>query len=563
MAAMRKAIFFAIVMLWAMRPAVSTVAQIQIGTIGGTVTDATGALLPTATVTLDNSVTGFHQTVTTDDRGAFVFNNVPFDAYLLRVESRGFQSLAQTVRVRSNLPVTLDVKLTVSGAQEAATVNAQPGLIEEDTSSTENDLDESVIRRAPGAGRASQLQRLIATTPGWATEDNGLMHIRGVDDGIVYVVDGIPIISRLDALSASAFSPEIIRSINITTGNIPAEFGGRSGAVVTIQPRSGIDTPLGGSLRFGGGNFHTGDVGLTVGGKIRNGLGIFITGDVSRSTRFLDPPDPHNFHNRGGTATLNLRADWHPSSRDVVLFNISGNGTDFQVPNRFEQELAGQHQRQQLRDNSQSVSWQRVWSAATVTNVAYFRRFYESDFFGSPFDTPLFTSQSREHTQQGIIASLTHIYRGHSFKAGVEASRVTPREFLTFAVTDKEAAEAANISDAALGFDRAHPFVFRDRKTRGQASGYVQDAFSPVKNLTINAGLRYDHSSLLVSAQQFSPRIGAVYYVDATRTAIRGSFNRLYMPPQIENLLLADSEQARRLSPFANDASGGGALIRP
>ena len=53
------------------------------------------------------------------------------------------------------------------------------------------------------------------------------------------------------------------------------------------------------------------------------------------------------------------------------------NGSDFQVPNDQLQELNGQHQRQELRDNSHSVSWQRVWSANTVTNLAWFHRYYD------------------------------------------------------------------------------------------------------------------------------------------------------------------------------------------
>jgi outer membrane receptor protein involved in Fe transport len=538
-------------------------AQIQIGTVRGTVTDPAGALLPGATVTLDNSVTGYRSAVTTDEHGAFAFNNVPFDSYLLRARAAGFQPFAQAVRVRSNIPVTLDARLSVSGASEAVTVEAAPGLIEEDSSSTETDLDESFIRRSPGANRTGQLQRLIATTPGWSTEDNGLLHIRGVDDGIVYVVDGIPTISRLDAVSASGFEAETIRSLNVLTGNIPAEFGGRSGAVVSIQPRSGIDTAFTSSLSVGAGSFNAAGAVCSVGGRVNKRLGVFITATASRTDRFLDPPDPRNFNNRGGALKLNARADWHPTARDLILFNVSADGTDFRVPNRLRQEVRGQRQRQELRDGGQSVSWQRAWSSATVSNFAYFRRSYQSRLSGGQSDAPLSAAQDREYAHQGVIISVTHVYRGHSFKVGAEASRVTPREFLTFAITDKEAAREANISRAALAFDRGHPFVFSDSRVRGQASWYAQDAFSPAKNFTVSAGLRYDHSSLLVSDRQFSPRVGVVYYIPKTRTAARGSFNRLYMPPQVENLLLADSEQARRLSPFASGRSGGGASIRP
>lgn len=559
MLAMRIAALTICVALFLLTSPAPAPAQIQIGTVRGTVADSTDAALPGAVVALENTVTGYRNMATTDEHGTFTFNNVPFDSYLLKVQSKGFQSIAQAVRVRSNIPITLDVNLSASGASEAVTIKAEEGLVEADSASTETDLDETFISRSPGANRPNQLQRLVASAPGWFAEDNGLLHVRGVDDGVAYVVDGIPTISRLDAISASSFDTEMARSINVLTGNIPAEFGGRSGAVISIQPRSGIDTPFVGSFSAGAGSFRTDRASYTVGGRLRKSLGVFVAGSASRSGRFLDPPDPRNFNNRGGAIKLSLRADWHPTAKDLFLFNISANGTDFRVSNRLEQELAGQRQRQELRDNSQSVSWQRVWSSTTVSNFAYYRRFYETKLLGSEFDTPVFAEQDRRHTQQGLIASVTHLDRGHTLKAGAEGSRVTPREFLTFAITDDEAAQEANISEAARAFDLKRPFVFRGRKVRGQFSWYAQDVFSPVENLTVNAGLRYDHSSLLVSDQQFSPRLGAVYYLTRTRTAIRGSFNRLYMPPQVENLLLADSEQARMLSPF----EGGGASIRP
>jgi outer membrane receptor protein involved in Fe transport len=160
-----------------------------------------------------------------------------------------------------------------------------------------------------------------------------------------------------------------------------------------------------------------------------------------------------------------------------------------------------------------------------------------------------------------LLASLTHSLRGHNFKAGVEAMRVTPDEFFTFAITDSEEAEEQEVSDAVLEFDLDNPFVFQERKAARQISAYAQDSFSPLQNLTVHAGIRYDYFRLNATDYQFSPRLGAVYFFPKSRTAIRASFNRLFMSPQIENLLLADSEQARALSPFA-DESGGGALIR-
>jgi hypothetical protein len=535
-----------------------TPTQIQIGTVRVTVTDPSADVVVGAVVTLSNKITGYKQSATTDDRGVAGFNNVPFDDYDVAIGALRFQQASRKITVRSNLPIELEVKLAVPGTQETVTVEAESGLIERDSFSSEQDLNETSIRRSPGALRS--VQQVVSTLPGWTSQNNGLLHIRGVDDGILFVVDGVPVADRLDSTMASGLDTEMISSMNVLTGNLPAEFGGKSGAVVTIQPISGIGKPLTGSLGFSGGSFNARELSASVGGGGKS-AGFFVATSASRSDRYLDPVDPRNFNNRGGSARINLRTDWHPASDDIVIFNLSVNGSDLNVPNQLEQELAGEHQRQELRDNGESVSWQRAFSQSTVSNLALFHSYREARLIGSAFDTPLSAAQDRSHSRLGLLASVTHDYRGQSFKAGIEATRITPREFFTFAITDSAAAAKEGISDAALAFDQGHPFVFTDRKTRGQVSGYVQDTFAPVANLTVNAGVRYDHSSLLASEQQLSPRVGAVYFIPKTRTAIRGSFNRLFMPPQIENLLLADSDQARMLSPF-QAATGGGSNVR-
>src|SRR5262249_17275392 len=151
--------------------------------------------------------------------------------------------------------------------------------------------------------------------------------------------------------------------------------------------------------------------------------------------------------------------------------------------------------------------------------------------------------------RQGVVANVTQLFHGNTIKAGVEIASVLINEQFGFAVTDPEAAEEAEISDPAMEFTPDNPFFYASKTTRGTQGVYVQDEFSPFPNLVLSLGLRFDHSDLLVSDHQFSPRIGGVYYIPKTKTSFRASFNRLYMPPQIENLLIASSEEARALSP--------------
>lgn len=534
-------------------------AQIQIGTLKVVVTDQTGATVAGISLDLSNRLTGYHRQGVTDQSGNAVFNNIPFDEYQLVIEATGFELIARTVTVRSNLPIEFQVRLAVRGAAERVEVQSVTDLLQRDSTSTELNIDETSIRRAPGTSRS--LQGIISFLPGWTSENDGLLHIRGVDDGVQFVVDGVPIADRLDRASASGFDTDMINSMHVITGHFPAEFGGRSGAVVTIQPKSGIGQPLTGNFALGAGKFNGRDLSAGVGGGGRQ-YGFYIGASATSTDRFLDAVDQRNFHNHGGLARLSGRADWHPTNKDILIFNGSVNGSDFDVTNNLVQEIAGQNQRQELRDNVESLSWQHTWSTRTVSDIAIFNSFHRVSLIGSPFDTPLFASQLRHDNRLGLLASLTHEHHGHTLKAGFEITRVTPNESFTFAVTDANAAEEARISDAALGFDQDRPFIFRDRKTRGQISWFIQNQFSPVRNLTVDLGLRYDHSWLLASAQQFSPRVGAVYFFPRTRTTIRGSFDRLYMPPQIENLLLSDSQQARALSPFASE-TGGGVRVLP
>jgi hypothetical protein len=239
---------------------VAAQAQIQNGTVTGVVSDPTGGLIANAVVRLDHPVTGHRHQLVTGNAGDFVFNNVPFDQYILHVTASGFEPVSQPVVVRSNLPVRVEIKLTVAGSKTSIEVSPPENLVERDSSSSSTTIGQNSVRHTPRANRNRLLQELVATAPGSATENNGLLHVRGADDGILYVIDGIPIVDRLDAVSASPIDTDTINSMQVITGNIPAEFGGRSAAVVIVHPKSGIDSQLAGDFTLGAGDFRTDEI---------------------------------------------------------------------------------------------------------------------------------------------------------------------------------------------------------------------------------------------------------------------------------------------------------------
>jgi len=258
----------------------------EIGRISGTVTDSSGARIGRAQILLQNPLSGRQNRTQSDDQGQFQFENMPYGAYVIRVAADGFSPAMTQADIRSNVAVRVSLQLAIATSKLDTTVKALD-VLRRETPRTEVVIDENVIKLSPTVVRRDQLQALVSTTPGWNTENDGLMHIRGVDDGALYVVGGVPIPDRVDGLFAGSFNLDAITSLDIITGNIPAEFGDRSGAVVLIQPKSGLDTPLAGTLSLGQGSFDSRDVAATVGAGTRLMRAMHTTAPVndSRSNR--------------------------------------------------------------------------------------------------------------------------------------------------------------------------------------------------------------------------------------------------------------------------------------
>ena len=118
-------------------------------------------------------------------------------------------------------------------------------LVERHSFSTEVTFDQNKIQRWPGARPSSGIQEIIATVPGWSQEDNGLVHARGVDDGFLFVTDGIPLSDRVGTFFAGSMDTEMIQSMQVITGHIPVEYGDASGGVINVVSKSGIDLQIG------------------------------------------------------------------------------------------------------------------------------------------------------------------------------------------------------------------------------------------------------------------------------------------------------------------------------
>jgi len=80
-------------------------AQARIGSVQGIVKDPGGALVPNATITVTQPVTGYRQTTQTDAQGSFKLVNLPFNTYKVRAEANGFQPAEQSIDLESTVPI--------------------------------------------------------------------------------------------------------------------------------------------------------------------------------------------------------------------------------------------------------------------------------------------------------------------------------------------------------------------------------------------------------------------------------------------------------------------------
>ena len=534
-------------------------AQLQESTIHGTVFGPDGTPADGAVVTLLDGL-GDPLTSVVAHAGQFRLTNVAPGNYSLRADAPPLHMVLPSLTVGGALAIHVELRLSTRLAEQVIVRAAE---LDPGTTTRRVTLAGEAVRRAPARLRSRGLQDAIATMPGWATEDNGVLHVRGVDDGFLYVIDGVPVYERLDGLFGVAPDPAMVDSISVVTGYIPPEFGLKAGGVIEVRSAARTADRWLGNLDLGAGGDDGRDFSSVVGGPLRPSTALTLGAAGQTSSRFLDPVHPDNLHNDGGTLSGGGQFGWNVSSSSV-LTGVAGFGRSrFDVPHGEGQEEAGQDQRQRLHNYWQSTSWQHTWSGDTISQVAAYHRLGSSALLGSPRDTPLFTSADRTLRRVGVLASLTHRRGSHLLKAGTEASRLSLREDFTFAVTDPTGATGADFSDEVIGHTLDRPFLFYGTAHPTFFSFYVQDSIRATRRVTVDLGLRADWSRLLARASQWSPRVGASYHWPTGGTTLRGSLGRFFQPPQPENILLASSAAARALSPFAGEPEGGGGDLSP
>jgi hypothetical protein len=549
-------------------------AAVNAGTVRGTVTGPDQKPVPAVPLVLRNDVTGFRAETRSDSSGVYAFFNVPFNPYVLHVDTQGFQTQHLPIDVHSSAPTEVNVSLALDVVSEKVEVTGERSavVLETDSSQSHIDIDKSSISRAPAPIPSRGMEALIIQAPGFSADENGRYHFQGAHSQQSYIVDGQPISDQIGVTFSNSIDPGILQSTEVIYGNVPAEYGEKIAAVINLTTKSGLGAGAPKlEVRAGGARFSTYDAGVSLGGGTSR-IGYYASIDGSKSDRFLDPVNFDNLHNQGDSERAFLRLDF--ASPDASSsFRISGivGRTQRDVPNTFTQQEADADNNVQTNDWNANLGWQAVLSPTTVFDVTLFGRNNRFTFRGSPDDPSVDANSKRSLDNYGVSPTLTfQAGSANTIKVGGVFKSYPIKEHFSFGITDPNlndpASDTYNPNLAPYDLTRdGSLFEFSDSRTVTYIGGFLEDTVR-LGGLTAQLGVRYDHNNFPKTESQIQPRVGVAYSIPSTKTVFRASYNRIFQTPEYENILFSSSAAANSLVPpevQASRALGGGVLLVP
>jgi len=348
------------------------------GSIEGTVTDASGAVLPGATVTVRNEATGVVRATSTDGSGLFRAPLLPVGSYEVTVALSGF---ATTKRPRQTLTIgqalVLDLSLPLATAQEEVTVTAEAPVIETNRTQQASTVGERAVSNLPVNGR--NFIDFTLTTPGVTrdvrTGDISFAGQRGTLNSLV--IDGADnnntffgqTLGRTGSGRAPyQFSQDAVQEFQVNRNAYSAEYGRAGGAVINVVTKSGTNDFHGSAFEFfrdkslnanswvnktasparAKSPFRIHQYGGSLGGPIvKEKAFFFLSYDGQRRTLPNDvtlvlpsnlPSDPNT---QSGVAKLRAKADNWEQTQDQDVFLAKA---DWQIDPKHRLSLRYNHQ---------------------------------------------------------------------------------------------------------------------------------------------------------------------------------------------------------------------------
>jgi hypothetical protein len=487
---------------------------------------------------LVSKANGFRRTLVVGSDGRFVAQDLPFGVYRLSLLADGFAPWSDLVEIRSEVAVHVAVTLGVAPVTTQVQVNDSATLVDPNRTGAIYSVGNQSIREKVAAQAGRELLDLVSEEPGWVYEANGVLHPRGSEYDVQFVVDGLPLTQNRSPAFAPSFDAGEVESLRVMTASFPAEYGRKLGGVVEVTTNKDVQAGWHGRFDAGGGSFTSLDseAGFTY---ARRADRFSASGEGFHTDRYLDPPVLGNYTNRGNAAGFSASYERDFSTSDRLRVSVTHNSVRFLVPNELVQQQAGQRQDIRNTETSGRVYFQHAISPELFLSFSGSVRDSSAALTSNRLATPVIVSQNRGYREGYLRADLAEHRGHHDWKTGVDSIFSPVHEALRYTITDPTQ------FDPGTKLNFQFPY---QRKWDIEPSLYAQDQMR-LGHWNVSAGLRFDHYGFVAHESAWSPRIGVSRFVPAIDALFHASYDRVFQTPAVENLLLASSPLLDAISP--------------
>lgn len=272
------------------------------GAVSGTVRDATGAVIPGASVTATNTGTNQSRKASTDTAGQYVFPLLPVGTYEMRAEAHGFAPfLQQGIRVQANTQVQADAALQVASANTQVTVSSEATLVQTTSSTLVQVVDQRRVADLPLNGR--NVLQLVSLNAG-VSDRKVPRTLQGVNLGFGlyqnttsmngargtstnYLLDNADHNEAQTNLAQIFPNVDAVQEFSVQTSSFDAQYGRGVGGIINVATKSGTNQLHGSVFEFmrnfklNAANFFSGRDALK-----RNQFGAALGGPVLKDKTF-------------------------------------------------------------------------------------------------------------------------------------------------------------------------------------------------------------------------------------------------------------------------------------
>ena len=241
------------------------IGQFTTASLSGTVVDPSGAAIPDAKVTVQNTDTGFTQTVAASTTGDYLFPRLPVGNYKLTVEKQGMTTYSQSgIKLEVSQAATQKVTMSIGAVSQEITVAGDASLVTTQSATVSQVINERQVVELPLDGR--QVQQLVFLAAG-VTDTTA--HYCGSNceggtypgeqyakasgtfsESINYQMDGVAYNDTYINTNLPFPNPDAIQEFSVQGTNMSAEYGNAVGGVVNVVSKSGTNQIHGDVFEF-------------------------------------------------------------------------------------------------------------------------------------------------------------------------------------------------------------------------------------------------------------------------------------------------------------------------